>query len=398
MMSAEDDQKLRRRAGNDRYRQGKGKEPQQQARVAASAAKYRAGQGRTEENRAKVAASAAKTSALMMSAEDDQKLRRRARNDRYRQGKGKEPQQQARVAASAAKYRAGQGRTEENRAKVAASAAKTSALMMNAEDDQKLRRRARNDRYRQGKGKEPQQQARVAASAAKYRAGQGRTEKNKKKIKASQEAYMNKLRKSEDYSVKRKVSNTKYRGGDEGQTKRKSAKAQYFKKRAQGQRTDEIVGKVQEGLLRNIPDSEDECRDETEDAPMAPDQAATLARHYAAVYERFQVLFLSEMEKRTDRLASKCTNALQIVASSPDDPPRKTLLEPCIHRSTAMPYFYQTYTFPLCDMPPRNIPIDEGGQGIIHLHVKDDSEEPAEKMDKDEQPVEKMEGEGDFIR
>ena len=57
----------------------------------------------------------------MMSAEDDQKLRRRARNDRYRQGKGKEPQEQAWVAASAAKYRAGQGRTEENRAKVAAS-------------------------------------------------------------------------------------------------------------------------------------------------------------------------------------------------------------------------------------------------------------------------------------
>ena len=60
-----------------------------------------------------------------------------------------------------------------------------------------------------------------------------------------------------------------------------------------------------------------------------------------------------------------------------------------------MPYFYQTYTFPLCDMPPRNIPIDEGGQGIIHLHVKDDSEEPAEKLEKGEQPVEKMEGEGD---
>ena len=373
MMSAEDDQKLRRRARNHRYRQGKGKEPQQQARVAASTAKYRRGKAKEPEQQARVAASTAKYR-RGKAKELEQQARIAASTAKYRQGKFKEPDQQARKAASAAKYRAGQGRTDENRAKVAASAAK----------------------YRAGQGRTEENRAKVAASAAKYRAGQGRTEDNRKKIKASQEAYMNKLRKSEDYSAKRKISNTKYRGGDEGQTKRKSAKAQYFKKRAQWQKTDEIVGKVQEGLLRNIPDSEDECRDETEEAPpMAPDQAATLARHYAAVYERFQVLFLSEMERRTDRLASKCTNALQIVASSPDDPPRKTLLEPCIHRSTAMPYFYQTYTFPLCDMSPRNIPIDEGGQGIIHLHVKDDSEEPAEKMDKDEQPVEKMEGEGD---
>ena len=99
---------------------------------------------------------------------------------------------------------------------------------------------------------------------------------------------MNKLQKMEDYSAKRKISNTKYCGGDEGQTKRKCAKAQYFKKQAQWQRTDEIVGKVKEGLSRNIPDhdSDSECRDETEEGPpMVPDQAATFARHNAAVWK-----------------------------------------------------------------------------------------------------------------
>ena len=304
MMSAEDDQKLRRRARNHRYRQGKGKEPQQQARIAASNVKYRRGKAKEPEQQARIGASNVKYR-RGKAKEPEQQARIAAPTAKYRQGKFKEPDQQARTAASAAMYRAGQGRTDENRAKVAASAAN--------------------------------------------RAGQGRTEENKKKLKASQEAYMDKHRKSEDYSAKRKISNTKYRGGDEGQTKRKSAKAQYFKKRAQWQRTDEIVGKVQEGFLRNIPDFEDECRDETEEAPpMAPDQAATLARHYAAVYERFQVLFLSEMERRTDRLASKCTNALQIVASSPDDPPRKTLLEPCIHRSTAMRPTFTKPTLFLC--------------------------------------------------
>ena len=150
MMSAEDDQKLRRRAKNDRYRQGKGKEPQQQARIAASNAKYWRGKAK-EPEKARIAAS----------------------NGNYRRGKAKEPEPQARIAASTAKYW-------------------------------------------QGKFKEPDQEARKAASAAKYGAGQGCTEENKKKIKVSQEACMNKLRKSEDYPAKRKISNTKYRDCDEG--------------------------------------------------------------------------------------------------------------------------------------------------------------------------------------
>ena len=147
MMSAEDDQKLRRRARNHRYRQGKGKEPQQQARIAASTAKYRRGKAKDPDHQARIAAS----------------------NVKYRRGKAKEPEQQARIAASTAKYRRGKAKEPEPQARIAASTAK----------------------YRQGKFKEPDQQARTAASAAKYRAGQGRTEENKKKIKASQEAYMN---------------------------------------------------------------------------------------------------------------------------------------------------------------------------------------------------------------
>ena len=71
---------------------------------------------------------------------------------------------QARIAASTAKYRQEKFKEPDQQARTAASAAKF---------------------------KEPDQQARTAASAAKYRAGQGRTEENKKKIKASQEAYMN---------------------------------------------------------------------------------------------------------------------------------------------------------------------------------------------------------------
>ena len=116
---------------------------------------------------------------------------------------------------------------------------------------------------------------------------------------------------------------------------------------------------------------------------MTPDTAAALVRHYAALYEKFQVLFLAEMEVRTACLASKCTNALQLVASNPDELPRKVLLDSCIHRSTAMSYFYQTYTFALCDMPPRNIPIDEEGRGIIHLDVMEDKAATTGKVDKD---------------
>ena len=58
------------------------------------------------------------TSAFMMSAEDDQKLRRRARNHRYRQDKGKEPQQQAQIAASTAKYRRGKAKDPDHQARI----------------------------------------------------------------------------------------------------------------------------------------------------------------------------------------------------------------------------------------------------------------------------------------
>ena len=162
-------------------------------------------------------------------------------------------------------------------------------------------------------------------------------------------------------------------------------KAQYFKRRAHWQKTDEIVQKIQTGLLQNIQDSdsEDECREQKE-GPLTLDKAAALARHYAALYEKLQVLFLADMEVRTARLASKCTNALQLVASNPDEPPRKVLLEPCVHRSTAMSYFYQTYTFALCDMPPRIIPIDDEGRGINHLHVMEDETATTGNVDKDD--------------
>ena len=269
----------------------------------------------------------------------DKRLRRRARNERYRKKKGQEPEQKARVAASSAKYRRGKGQEHEQKVRVAASSAKY-RKGKGQEPGQKARVAASSAKYRKGKGQELEQKARVAASSAKYRSGPARSEENQKKCKASRKAYVRKLKESDEFQAKRRAWNAAYRDGgrDDGQVgKRKSAKAQYFKRRAHWQKTDEIVQKIQTGLLQNIPDSdsEDECREQKE-GPLTLDKAAALARHYAALYEKLQVLFLAEMEVRTARLASKCTNALQLVASNPDEPPRKVLLEPCVHRSTAM--------------------------------------------------------------
>ena len=142
---------------------------------------------------------------------------------------------------------------------------------------------ARNERYRHGKGKEPS---------------------NVQKMKASRKAYVSNLHDAGKYNTMRKEWKTKER---QKRTKLQAAKAQYYKRRSTWLKTEQLVEHNKKALLRGPPiDSEENMPDDHQPAPLTTHEAMSLAKHYAAVYEMFQELFLADMERRTERLASKC--------------------------------------------------------------------------------------------